>query len=419
MKKLYLFFTFFILSVSIFSQDNFVTESGETILSIDFMENGNILYSSSKFENYGSIIKYKNENDYTEWNLSEMFNNENYVVTSDIGPDGNIYALMQNYLYKYDGENWSSIELPITGYLKYPGLTVDKKSNVWITSWSYEQKYNLIKVTGNEIKNYAEDLDLGISVGKVYEYEDEIWIGSLNGLFKYENDQFTEYDSALGNFPVQSVYTFFVDSQGRRWIGSADAGLIEWIDDSTFVYYNTENSELTSNFINAIDEDSEGRIWLATDDGLASLKDGTITKYDSQYNSPYDKIITTIKVDAEDNVWYGTIDYGLFKYDHTNFNPITDIKETTNIPSEFHLSQNFPNPFNPSTTIKYSILQEGLVKIRVFDILGNEIKTLVNEEMPAGSYEVKFDAVNLSSGVYLYRITSGNYSATKKMVLLR
>ena len=83
------------------------------------------------------------------------------------------------------------------------------------------------------------------------------------------------------------------------------------------------------------------------------------------------------------------------------------------------LEQNYPNPFNPTTTIKYQIPELSFVTLKIYDVLGNEISTLINEEKPAGSYEVEFDAKILSSGVYFYRLQTGNYVETKKMVLLR
>ena len=89
------------------------------------------------------------------------------------------------------------------------------------------------------------------------------------------------------------------------------------------------------------------------------------------------------------------------------------------IPSEYFLSNNFPNPFNPSTTIRYSIPQSTNVTIKVFDILGNEIETLVNKEKPTGTYELTWYAENLPSGIYFYQLKSDNYLETKKMILLK
>ncbi len=90
-------------------------------------------------------------------------------------------------------------------------------------------------------------------------------------------------------------------------------------------------------------------------------------------------------------------------------------------PSDFSLSQNYPNPFNPATVINYALAKSEFVSLKIYDLLGNEVATLVNEEKPAGSYNVDFQAHNfkLSSGTYFYRLQAGNFVETKKMVLLK
>ncbi len=85
----------------------------------------------------------------------------------------------------------------------------------------------------------------------------------------------------------------------------------------------------------------------------------------------------------------------------------------------FELSQNYPNPFNPATTIKYKVPLKSFVTMKVYDILGNEIATLINEEKPAGSYEVKFNASSITSGIYFYKLTLGSFTQVKKMILLK
>lgn len=89
------------------------------------------------------------------------------------------------------------------------------------------------------------------------------------------------------------------------------------------------------------------------------------------------------------------------------------------IPKNFELSQNYPNPFNPSTTIEYSIPKDANVTLKIYDVLGKEVATLVNEQKSAGTYIVNWNASNLSSGAYFYRITAGEFTATKKMFLLK
>ena len=98
----------------------------------------------------------------------------------------------------------------------------------------------------------------------------------------------------------------------------------------------------------------------------------------------------------------------------------TDIQPISGaVPSSFQLSQNYPNPFNPATTISYQIPTQGNVVLKVYDILGKEVATLVNETKAAGSYKATFNASKLSSGVYFYQLKAGNYTSTQKMVLMK
>ena len=106
--------------------------------------------------------------------------------------------------------------------------------------------------------------------------------------------------------------------------------------------------------------------------------------------------------------------------------PIVEVSPTTAVdedqkvqPSEYSLSQNYPNPFNPTTNINYKIPKSGYVSLKVYDVLGNEVTTLVNEVKPAGEYEVQFGSSSLASGVYYYQLKAGNLAETKKMILLR
>ncbi len=95
------------------------------------------------------------------------------------------------------------------------------------------------------------------------------------------------------------------------------------------------------------------------------------------------------------------------------------IEENTINPDEYTLYQSYPNPFNPTTNIKYSIPKKDKTTIKVFDILGREVVTLVNENQNAGTYIVPFDGSNFASGVYFYSIRSGSFIETKKMILLK
>jgi Secretion system C-terminal sorting domain/Kelch motif len=98
---------------------------------------------------------------------------------------------------------------------------------------------------------------------------------------------------------------------------------------------------------------------------------------------------------------------------------VVGINYNNRVPNSYKLEQNYPNPFNPTTVINYSLPKAGLVKITVTDITGREVSTLVNGFNPAGNYSVEFDASNLSSGIYYYTLTAGDFKDTKKMVLIK
>jgi hypothetical protein len=145
---------------------------------------------------------------------------------------------------------------------------------------------------------------------------------------------------------------------------------------------------------------------------VTDLGDGT---YEANVTAPIaigTDTISAIVISGADTVsifWNAIITY---------INP-TSINENLTSPDKFYLYQNYPQPFNPSTIIKYQIPKTSFVLLKVFDALGKEVVTLVNEERTAGEYEAKFDASGLTSGVYFYTLKSGGYTNTKKMSLIK
>jgi len=113
-------------------------------------------------------------------------------------------------------------------------------------------------------------------------------------------------------------------------------------------------------------------------------------------------------------------EYSVLKFGSITFKPLIVNVEKPQMPPAFYsLEQNYPNPFNPSTTIKYSLPEESFVTLKVYDALGRTIKTLVNQKQRAGYYELKFDASNLSNGIYFYEIKANNFRSIKKMILTK
>ena len=122
---------------------------------------------------------------------------------------------------------------------------------------------------------------------------------------------------------------------------------------------------------------------------------------------------------VDENIGWATGSDGMILKTTNGGVTFVEEEEFDEIPTNYTLSQNYPNPFNPSTRIRYSAPQSSNVLIKVFDILGNEIETLMSEEKAAGTYEITWYAENLPSGIYFYKLQAGNFVETKKMVLLR
>ena len=128
--------------------------------------------------------------------------------------------------------------------------------------------------------------------------------------------------------------------------------------------------------------------------------------------------VDSTAINGKFNVVIGTFGRSMWTRE-INGDDLTGITPVNNLPAEFKLEQNYPNPFNPATTIKFSLPSQDNVQLKIYDIMGREVETLVNENMQAGIHEIKFDGSNLSSGVYFYKTTTSRFTDIKKMVLVK
>ncbi len=254
--------------------------------------------------------------------------------------------------------------------------------------------------------------------------DSHVWVSSDNG---------TTWNEISDGLPIRWVTRVAVDPTDENIVYVTFNGL-KWRDPQPHVFRSTNKgttwSDISSNLpdapVNAFAVDpiepsrlylgndvgmyvsfNSGQSWWVLGEGLPILPIGDIEIHP-----------TTRELVA------GTYGRSMYKID-LNSVP-TNVESSESIVSEFYLEQNYPNPFNPSTKIKYTIpsvtlsrVEGSLVTLKVYDILGNEVTTLVNEEKSAGTYEVDFDAAGLSSGIYFYKLVTENFSETKKMLLLR
>ena len=234
----------------------------------------------------------------------------------------------------------------------------------------------------------------------------------------------TDAGDSWTTLSLQTSYTiysvFFTDNNKGFGVGNwgtvvktTDGGNTwdEQIFNSLDVYYSVYFFDSNNGFITGLNYfGSSAPIYKTTDGG------DTWTSLD---NSPTSNSLKSVFfMDANTGYLAG---YSGTILKTTNGGGVTSIKtEQKNVlPSNFELFQNYPNPFNPSTTIRYSIPKQSNVTIKIYNILGKEIETLVNKDKPAGTYQVQFNASSLTSGVYFYRITTGTFTQVNKMILLK
>ncbi len=227
------------------------------------------------------------------------------------------------------------------------------------------------------------------------------------------NNDTTAYDNN-GNL----AYVYHIGGNPNTWVATA------LISDANYGYWGITNDGSDGGF-QIYDGFSDTEKWedLSSGIGKAQAGPGDISEVTS--GGPYaiqpgDTLDVAFAVAAGANLQdlRNTIATARFQYNRL----VTDVQsENGSTPLSFELGQNYPNPFNPSTTIKYTIPKAEHVVIKVYDILGNEISTLVDENKSAGRYTVTFSAsgAKMASGVYFYRITAGDFTATKKLLLLK
>jgi Secretion system C-terminal sorting domain len=214
-----------------------------------------------------------------------------------------------------------------------------------------------------------------------------VWIEGLDSVFVSDTVEYkifmTGGPAVLGGFDMAVFY-----------------GMLEPADTLTHI----EFGELTHSFPNPFVNDTV--FWSF--------------KYFAPDTSVIDTIYSVANSVNGDGLPFPQVDQWNFSENFpVKINDIPVSVENESLPFQFQLSQNYPNPFNPGTSIQYTVSNQQFVSLNVYDILGNEVATLVNEEKSAGSYEVIFDGTKLTSGVYIYTFQTGEFVSTKKMILLK
>ena len=324
--------------------------------------NGILFASSSMGGTYRSIDKGEN------WNKVD----ENFYMAFKRDKQNRIYGLGYGCgLYRTSdaGNNWSRIDNGfINGYVF--GFAIDSSNNIYAGT-----RGGAIYKTTNDGLTWTKLYQSNITDGALstiaiapngYIYATNI----REGIIRSTNNGQT-WTKKRTDTGWQDIYPINIDKKGVIYASGSGSKLYSSTNNGDTWVDIVDNLKLTS--VRDIIFDKDGQMFLATDESVW----------------------------RSNPLWTG------------------NIKEEQPVISNYSLSQNYPNPFNPVTTIKYSIKDAGFVKLQIYDILGREIKTLVNEEKPVGEYEVKFNGSNLASGVYFYKLTAGPFTQIRKMQLLK
>lgn len=226
-------------------------------------------------------------------------------------------------------------------------------------------------------------------------------------------------DTPIGKDPIDSLQTLF-DSWKQDLYTVVDPFLSQIsVDPDTLPANGTSEATILISPKNNSDTLlASGLTVLLSNTGVGTL--GPVTDLG---NGIYEATITApVAISADTisaNVVSGTDTVSIFQKAIVIYDNPVSVNEKPISPNEFYLYQNSPNPFNPSTKIKFQLSEIGYVSLKVFDVLGNEVAVLVTEEKLSGKYDIEFDASQIPSGVYFYTLQSGSRSVTRKMILLK
>ncbi len=366
-------------SGNIYAIGTSMTPSGYNYTTIKYGNNGNLLW----YKNYNGAM---NGNDIS-FGLHLDNSNNVYVV-------GNAYENNSGYTVttiKYDNSGgliWSKVIDSLFVYKYCSGM--DNNSNIYIAGVNNEFKSRTVKLNSNGNINWIKN-DTS-SRG-----EPRILVATNGTSFVTSRN----YD-----FASEDIRTTCINTNGN----------VVW----TSVFGTITYEELP---IKIVGESANNILILARIDGISGFLKYTIN---GQLLWVYRDTIRTgvakdITVDQNNNILVtGRCSFGNSNIFTAKYSQVIGIHPISNeIPKSYSLSQNFPNPFNPSTKIRFELPNAGNVKITMFDALGKEVKLLVNENLQAGVYETDFEASLYPSGVYFYRLQSGSFNQSKKMILIK
>jgi photosystem II stability/assembly factor-like uncharacterized protein len=365
---------------------------------------------------------YKSTNSGIDWVIngnSVIWNAEHIVVNSSghIFAAGNSAGIIRS---TNDGLSWDQLSVPwdiralAVAENDYLYIGVDDTPSVYIerSTDNGETWENISGIIPKPI--YAIDT-----------FSDKVYAGSDDGTVYYSYNSGTSWvQTALTGSNL--ITAISVNDLGDVFAGTWGDGVYRSTDFGSSWNKIFDTGECTASIITSV----QGYLYIALGRFTGSLEnifrssDNGVT-WELSNNGVNGAYIQKMLHTTDNALYITTMEQGVFKSTNLgdewfSVGPVTSIDNDNKLlPDEYELAQNYPNPFNPATKIKYQISELSFVTLKVYDVLGSEIATLVSEEKPSGKYEVDFSSKGLASGVYIYRMKVNDFITSKKMLLIK
>jgi len=324
------------------------------------------------------------------------------------GADGKVYKttdMFGDWIF-FDSINVAVKDMCVTyGGMDWKGYICADSGFVWSINDT-----GIVKLQSGLEVNFS-----GISARTI----DYVWLCSDSSVYFYDGSTFTKKFT-----PQKQLNSIFYKYPSYVWV-VGDLGYIAWTSDSGQNWGEQLNPDLLNRslydvfFTNIY---SWGHGWAVGEGGVIIGTTNFGNTWQLEAEGLTKNSLRSVHFNEWSNSWSGSFGPGIIVGDNKTVllrSIIVSADKEFELIDNFYLYQNYPNPFNPTTIIKYQIPELNYVTIKVYDVLGNEVATLIIDEKSAGSYEVGFDGTNLTSGIYFYQLRVGNYTETKKMILLR
>ena len=335
---------------------------------------------------------------------------DDYIYSLAIDPNDNIFVGVSVYGVSRstnDGESWYTLGPQLQNV-----LAIAFSPNNYIFVGTYDGGV-FRAINGSP---YWTPVNSGLTSSYIrclaVNQNQEIFAGTQVGVFR-SRDYGASWTAVNNGLTFLNIRCLSFNLQQDIFAGTTGGGIYR--SDDSGENWKEINNGLPANLIKTIVCDSIGEIFAGTTSGVFRSTDNG-DNWVEVNEGLGDVNVYGLSLNSEQYIFAASLGRGVWK----SVNPVVTKVEKEKVSFDpVELSQNYPNPFNPTTKIKYQFPEMSKVKLTVYDVLGREVKTLVNEEKPAGNYEVEFDGTNLTSGIYFYRIETEKFSDTKKFVLLK